>query len=287
MKRDRKIHTQGTGKEENKVENIRPDQGASTGTDDMAHAGTTVQAAGEDINAGNQVTEDKVVGGTERQDDRDTFSNNNTTNNYAEEADVNTGGVALDKSPGATNKGNNPSNADLAASPADDSTSIARSVNEDAEKQTGRPTGAIYGSGGEIISVSNPAANKAATKKSAAAGSKKKATPKEALQSTRIFGQIQKEDNGFFIKQGNVPQGQLQLLGREDILARMADYQGQMVSMEGELSKKNKADTYATFSVHRIVSHEQIGHRAYELSQQNPASEEENWLRAENELLQA
>jgi hypothetical protein len=29
-------------------------------------------------------------------------------------------------------------------------------VDEDAEKQTGRPTGAIYGSNGDIISVQDP-----------------------------------------------------------------------------------------------------------------------------------
>ncbi len=115
MKRDRKINTQGTGKEENKVENIRPDQEATAGTDDMAGAGTAALAQGEDMNEGNQVTEDKAAGGANSNEgNTDIFNNNNTTNNYAQEVDVNAGGIPLDKSPGATNKGDNPSNADLA-----------------------------------------------------------------------------------------------------------------------------------------------------------------------------
>ena len=49
---------------------------------------------------------------------------------------------------------------------------------------------------------------------------------------------------------------------------------------------KNKGDTYATFSIQNIASHELIGSRAYELSHENSSSEEENYLKAENELLQ-
>jgi hypothetical protein len=42
------------------------------------------------------------------------FSNNNTVNDYAHQAEVNTGGLSIEESPGATNRPNNPSNADLA-----------------------------------------------------------------------------------------------------------------------------------------------------------------------------
>lgn len=87
------------------------------------------------------------------------FSNNNTVNDYAHQVDVNTGGVSIEESPGATNRPNNPSNPDLATAPGgqtDNQQAMAKAVDQNAEKETGRPTGAIYGSGGELISVQNP-----------------------------------------------------------------------------------------------------------------------------------
>lgn len=162
MERDRKIHTQGTGKDENKVENIRPNDGSAKGLDDLDYIGLAAQVQGEDMNEGNEVTADIPVGAADQKTgNTDALHNNNTTNDYANEVDVNAGGVALDKSPGATNQGNNPSNPDLATTPnnradndlSDDREAVARSVDEDAEKQTGRPTGAIYGSGGEVIAA--------------------------------------------------------------------------------------------------------------------------------------
>ncbi len=155
MEKDRKIHTQGTGKEENKVENIQPTDNSTAATAGNAQA--DVNAQGDDMNAGNEVTADIPVSNTDTNTgNTNAFSNNNTVNDYANEADVNVGDIDLDHSPGATNQPNNPSNADLATDPhdlTDDRAAVARSVDEDAEKQTGRPTGAIYGSGGEVITA--------------------------------------------------------------------------------------------------------------------------------------
>lgn len=170
MERDKKISSQGTGKDENKVENIMPGAGAGAGPQDLDNAGVAPEMRGADLNAGNEVTDDIPVDRGEINDDNkrktDRLHNNNTTNDYLNEVDVNMGGVPIEQSPGATNEGNNPSDPDSAAARmntdtnlTDDREAIARSVDEDAEKQTGRPTGAIYGSGGDIISVQNPSSS--------------------------------------------------------------------------------------------------------------------------------
>jgi hypothetical protein len=281
MNRNRKINAQGSGKKENRVENIRPsaDQAA-----DIADVGIAPQMQGKDLNEGNQVTADIAVNEADRNNgNTDAFHNNNTANNYAQEVDVNRGEVGLDQSPGATNVGNNPSNPDIAA-PLNDREAVSRSVDEDAEKQTGRPTGAIYGSGGDIMSVSNPVDQTSTTPQKNS--SNKKASSKKETSLTKIYGQLQAEDGNYFIHQGNAPQGQLQLLAGQEVMDRIAGYTGQWVSIAGKLSKKNKGDTYATFSIQNIVSHQQISSRAYELSHDNSSSEEDNWLKAENELLQ-
>lgn len=247
MKKDRKINKQGTGKEENRVDNIRPDQGETAGTDNMANIGVSALLQGDkDLNEGNQVTADKPVrkGGKTR-GKTDALNNNNTTNNYKDEVDVNTGGVRLDKSPGATNKGNNPSNADLATT------------------STATDTG-----------------------KRASGTSKKKTTLKQSPSISRIYGKVETSDNSFFIEQGNVPQGKLQLLPPQEIADQMKEYNGQFISATGTFTKKNKGDKFATFSIQKIASHDEIGRRAYELSHQNPSSKEDNWYKAESELLQ-
>ncbi len=172
MERDKKISSQGTGKDENKVENIMPGTGAGAGPQDLDNAGVAPEMLGADLNAGNEVTDDIPVDRGEINDDNkrktDRLHNNNTTNDYLNEVDVNMGGVPIEQSPGATNEGNNPSDPDSASARmntdndlTDDREAIARSVDEDAEKQTGRPTGAIYGSGGDIISVQNPSSSAA------------------------------------------------------------------------------------------------------------------------------
>ncbi len=286
MKRAKKIHTQGTGKEENRVDNILPDRGESALTDDQENVGASAQIPGEAFNKGNQVLADIVVG-KEGNSNTDAFHNNNTTNTYAQEVDVNTGGVALEQSPGATNTGDNPSNTELAATPFEDKEILSRWADEDAEKQTGRPTGAIYGSGGDSMAVNNPASSKSATPKATAKSTKKRAAPIPAGILTRVYGHIHMEGNSYFLKAGNVPHGQLQLLAPNELKDRMARYDGQVVSIAGELTKKNKGDMYATLSIRALASHEEIGHRAYELSHQNPDAQEDNWLQAESELLQS
>ncbi len=170
MERDRKITSQGSGKDENRVDNIMPDAGAAALPVDAANAGVSPDQQGADLNAGNEVTADIPVDRGAINDDNksktDRLHNNNTTNDYLNEVDVNMGGVPLEKSPGATNEGDNPSNPETAAARmnadndrTDDREAVARMVDEDAEKQTGRPTGAIYGSGGDIISVQDPGSN--------------------------------------------------------------------------------------------------------------------------------
>lgn len=283
MKKDRKISTQGTGNDENKATTITPEKGAKA----KANTGVSAQKPGGPVNEANQVTADIPADGGAGDSSND-LANTNTRNNDAQEVDVNTGGVSLERSSEATDKGNNVSNTDLAATPTDNREAVARSVDDDATKQTGRPTGAIYGSGGDIITVSDPVTSLKATKKPAAGSTKKKPTPPQtqALPVTRIYGQLHREDDSYFIKAGNVPQGQIQVLFPKEMEDQMAGYNGQYVSMAGELSKKNKADTYATMSILKIVSHDQIGQKAYELSQQNHDGHEDNWLKAENELLQ-
>jgi hypothetical protein len=281
MNRNRKINAQGTGKEENRVDNIRP---GSDQTADVADVGISPQMQGEDLYEGNKVTADKPVNEAEgNHGNTDAFHNNNTANNYAQEADVNRGEVGLEQSPGATNIGDNPSNPDAAA-PLTDREALSRSVDEDAQKQTGRPTGAIYGSGGDIMTVSNRVDQHTAVPQKDV--SDEKTASKKETSLSKIYGQLQTEDGDFFIHQGNVPQGQLQLLASQEVKEQMNGYSGQWVSMAGKLSRKNKGDAYATFSIQHIASHEQISSRAYELSQGNPSSEEDNWLKAENELLQ-
>ncbi len=64
----------------------------------------------------------------------------------------------INSAPSATNQRDNPSNAHAATLPDDsaaDREAVNRAVEADAEKQTGRPTGAIYGGGGDIMAAQN------------------------------------------------------------------------------------------------------------------------------------
>lgn len=278
MQKNRKIRTQGTGKEENKVENIRPDTGTASGSDDLTNAGVAAQMQGEDMNAGNEVTADIPVNNTDGNTGKtDAFHNNNSTNNYAAEVDVNAGGVSLERSPGATNKGGNPSTGDTtkaAGNQKKDKKTTAKVAKEDPKKQTGKPAGATNGSGGESIAVKSTA--------------KKTATPKPGPSLTKIYGQIVASDNSCFLEKGSVPEGQYQLQaqkGKQDFMSRITAYNEQFVTLLGEFSKKGKSDKITTFIVHNIVSHNEIARHAYNLSQGAESSEQDNWLKAENELL--
>jgi hypothetical protein len=130
--------------------------------------------------------------------------------------------------------------------------------------------------------------------KAAAPAKKKAAAPKaekptESAALTKVYGQIQTSDGKFFIEKGSVPEGQLQLelpKNSGQLADRIPSYTGQFVTVLGEFAKKKKSDASATFVLRNITSHDEIGRRAFELSHENPADVEDNWFKAENELLQ-
>jgi hypothetical protein len=144
-----------------------------------------------------------------------------------------------------------------------------------------------------------PAPKKPATEKvgenaiKAAAPAKKTAAPKtsaapakESAQLTKVYGEIQASGNTFFIHKGSVAEGQLQLVTeKKELQERIPSYNGQFVTILGEAGKKKNTTQGTTFVIHNIASHDQIGRRAFELSHQNPADVEDNWFKAENELL--
>jgi type IV secretory pathway VirB10-like protein len=128
-------------------------------------------------------------------------------------------------------------------------------------------------------------AKKAPAAKASAAAKK----PAASSAPTKVYGEIHASGSDLYIHKGSVADGQLKLVidsGKGDLLSRMPAYHGQFVTIVGEFAKKKKANDSASFVLHTIASHDQIAGRAYELSHQNPAAVEENWLKAENELLQ-
>ena len=130
--------------------------------------------------------------------------------------------------------------------------------------------------------------------KAAAPAKKKAAAPKaekasESTALTKVYGQIQTSNGKYFIEKGSVPEGQLQLeLPKKggQLAGRIPSYNGQFVTIVGEFAKKKKSDTTGTFVLRNITSHDEIGRRAFELSHENPSAVEDNWFKAENELLQ-
>jgi hypothetical protein len=152
-----------------------------------------------------------------------------------------------------------------------DQKAIIASVDADAEKQTGRPTGAIYGSGGDIIAVQNPAGASQAAQ--------------EAVSATKVYGIIQASGNTISLSQGSIPEGQLKLTGpskAKGFQKQASGYNDQFVTILGEFQGEGSA---STFLVRSIASHSDIARRAYELSESGGNSSEDNWIRAENELL--
>lgn len=129
----------------------------------------------------------------------------------------------------------------------------------------------------------------------AAAPAKKKAAPApkatatDSSAFTKVYGQILTSNGKYFIEKGSVPEGQLQLEVPKDnqLASRIPSYSGQFVTVLGEFSKKKKADGSASFVLRNITSHDEIGRRAYELSHENPSAVEDNWFKAENELLRS
>ena len=137
--------------------------------------------------------------------------------------------------------------------------------------------------GDEATKAAAPA-KKPAAPKASSASAKKPAAPKTSAQLTKVYGEIQATGNIFFIHKGSVT-GQLQLVvEKKELKDRIPTYNGQFVTILGATSKKKNGQD-ETFVVHNIASHDQIGRRAFELSQENPAAVEDNWFKAENELL--
>lgn len=141
-----------------------------------------------------------------------------------------------------------------------------------------------------------PAAKKAAapkapkvTDESAANGTAPaKASPAATESVVKVFGEVEASGTTFFIQKGSVPEGQLQLVldkGKKQLTDRIPGYHGQFVTVLGEYGKAKKTDKFPTFLVRNLASHDEIARRAYELSHENPAMVDDNWLRAENELL--
>jgi hypothetical protein len=119
MERDRKITNQGTGKDENRVDNIMPDTWGSrpaAGRHQCWRFSRHARRRPERRQRSDRRHSRRP--GAINDDSKsktDRLHNNNTTNDYLNEVDVNMGGVPLEKSPGATNEGNNPSNPETAA----------------------------------------------------------------------------------------------------------------------------------------------------------------------------
>ncbi len=124
----------------------------------------------------------------------------------------------------------------------------------------------------------------------APAKSKAKAAPAAVASETvvKVFGEVAASGGSFFIEKGSVPEGQLQLVldkGQKRLAERLPGYGGQFVTVLGTYGKAKKTDKYPTFVVQNLASHDEIARRAYDLSHENPATVTDNWLRAENELL--
>ena len=132
-------------------------------------------------------------------------------------------------------------------------------------------------------------ADESAANGAAPAKSKAKAAPAAAGEPTvKVFGEVAASGDAFFIEKGSVPEGQLQLVldkGKKQLADRLPGYGGQFVTVLGTYGKAKKTDKYPTFVVQNLASHDEIARRAYDLSHENPATVTDNWLRAENELL--
>jgi cell division septation protein DedD len=105
--------------------------------------------------------------------------------------------------------------------------------------------------------------------------------------AVKVFGEVEASGKTFFIQKGSI-EGQLQLVidkGKKQLAERIPGYNGQFVTVLGEYGKQKKTDKFSTFVVHNLASHNEIAHRAFELSHDNPTTVEDNWFRAENELL--
>jgi hypothetical protein len=212
----------------------------------------------------------------------DLFSNT-PENTYSQSPEEDTTRVIQENYPEATSQADTGSNSDIAPASFADTEVPASFVEENTAKPTGIPADivpAIQAQTQDADSSPMP------TKKAISASTKKKSPSKQVSRTSRMYGMLHKEGAYYFIKSGNVPQEQLLVRYSAELEDQLDRYNGQYVSIAGELAQKNKAGSYAAIHIHKLASHDQIGQRAYELSQQNPDAHEANWLSAENELLQ-
>jgi hypothetical protein len=100
---------------------------------------------------------------------------------------------------------------------------------------------------------------------------------------TRLYGDVGESTDSLFLINGNAP-GQVKLVEARAEL-QLHTLSGQRVSVAGEFTGEDPHDPLQSFVVHGVTTHCQIAERAYELSQQSSAPPEQNWLRAETELL--
>ena len=148
-----------------------------------------------------------------------------------------------------------------------------------------KPAIPIEANVGEEAPKAAAPAKKPAAPKTGATPTKKAAPAKTSTQLTKVYGEIQASDNSFFIHKGSVAEGQLLLeVEKKELKDRIPSYNGQFVTILGATGKKKNGQG-ESFIVHNIASHDQIGRRAFELSHENPAAVEDNWFKAENELL--
>jgi hypothetical protein len=163
----------------------------------------------------------------------------------------------------------------------------------DAPKATVKKTPAPKAQKPTDASTETPASSVTPANGVAPAKSRAKASPSSPAASTseslvKVFGEVEASGSMFFIRKGSVPEGQLQLViekGKKQMADRIPGYNGQFVTVLGAYGKAKKTDKYLTFLVRNLASHDEIARRAYYLSHENPATVDDNWLRAENELL--
>ena len=269
-------------KDKNKAVTKDPQVNKDNQRADTDTTGIAAQLPGGPKEEENQITADKVTP-TRAEAASDELFNDTSTNTYAQSAEVDSLKVVQENYPEAATQqdigGNPASPTPFLATPE----VLASSVEETAATPTSSPAAVNAGSEGEIheADTSSPTA-----KKAIAGSAKRKSSPKQAARISRIYGVLYQAENTYFIKEGNVPEEQLQLRYPQQLEDQMDQYSGQYVTIAGELAQKNKAGSYPTLHVHKLASHDQIGRKAYELSQQNPDAHEANWLSAENELLQ-
>ncbi|QHT71127.1 DUF2934 domain-containing protein [Rhodocytophaga rosea] len=270
MQKNKKNSTSGTDTNENKADGIKSENGQTAIKSDSANTGVTAKKQSKQKKEGNDAAVDQPKAKSGQKSKVSASTTKDTAMKAVDKA--NAGDVPAKKSSGGASKKTKPGKVDTTGRDITaDREAIIASVDAEAEKQTGRPTGAIYGSGGDIIAVQNPASSGQAAQAAAA--------------YTKVYGLIQASGNNLFLSQGSIPDGKLQLVSQtkdKGFQGQASGYNEQFVTVLGEYQS---GDNKNKFLVRSIASHNDIARRAYELSESGGNSSEDNWIRAENELL--